>query len=418
MRAVRRRGHDWRASDRRACDGRIQDGRIQDGPAHRGRSTGAYRSVPAEQILGQRGREVVKQNYKSALHEMAETTPTDYWNDSCSIEELTYGIEHGAVGATSNPVIVYQVLQKEMPLWTDRIKRIIADNPGATEDEVAWIVIEQMALGAAKLLKPVYDAHGGLKGRLSIQTDPKLYRNTDRIVDQAVHFATVAENVHVKIPATKAGIAAIEEVTAQGVNVNATVSFSVAQSIAVAEAVDRGLARREKAGADTSTMAPVCTIMVGRVDDWLKVVADKDNIITDPENLEWAGVAVMKNAYRIYRDRGYRTRLLAAAYRNHYQWSQLIGGDVVLTIPYKWAKRFNGSGMVVESRMEQEVDPARITALKEKFVDFNRMYEPDGMRLEDFDTLGATVRTLRQFNAGYADLVALIREFMLPNPDV
>ncbi|MFW5729443.1 MAG: transaldolase family protein, partial [Spirochaetota bacterium] len=303
--------------------------------------------MPAEQILGQRGREVVKQNYKSALHEMAETTPTDYWNDSCSIEELTYGIEHGAVGATSNPVIVYQVLQKEMPLWTDRIKRIIADNPGATEDEVAWIVIEQMALGAAKLLKPVYDAHGGLKGRLSIQTDPKLYRNTDRIVDQAVHFATVAENVHVKIPATKAGIAAIEEATAQGVNVNATVSFSVAQSIAVAEAVGRGLARREKAGADTSTMAPVCTIMVGRVDDWLKVVADKDNIITDPENLEWAGVAVLKNAYRIYRDRGYRTRLLAAAYRNHYQWSQLIGGDVVLTIPYKWAKRFNGSGMVV-----------------------------------------------------------------------
>ena len=365
-----------------------------------------------------RGRRMAKQEFKSPLHEMAETTPTDYWNDSCSIEELIYGIEHGAVGATSNPVIVYQVLQKEMPHWTDRIRRIIAENPTATEDEIAWIVIEQMAVGAAKLLKPVYDAHGGLKGRLSIQTNPKFYRNTERIVEQAVHFAGLAENVHVKIPATKAGIAAMEEVTAQGVNVNATVSFSVAQSLGVAEAVARGLARREKAGEDTSTMAPVCTIMVGRVDDWLKVVANKDNIITDPDNLEWAGVAVMKNAYRIYQEKGYRTRLLAAAYRNHYQWSQFIGGDVVLTMPYKWAKRFNGSGMLVEPRMERDVDPARIAALKDKFVDFNKMYEPDGMKVEDFDTLGATVRTLRQFNTGYADLVALIRDFMLPNPDV
>jgi transaldolase len=56
-------------------------------------------------------------------------------------------------------------------------------------------------------------------------------------------------------------------------------------------------------------------------------------IITDPGYLEWAGVAVMKHAYALYRERGYRTRLLAAAYRNHLHWSQFIGGDVVLTIP-------------------------------------------------------------------------------------
>jgi len=60
--------------------------------------------------------------------------------------------------------------------------------------------------------------------------------------------------------------------------------------------VERGLKRREKEGKDISTMGPVCTIMVGRLDDWMKTVADKQNISADPGVFEWAGVAVMKKA--------------------------------------------------------------------------------------------------------------------------
>jgi transaldolase len=68
--------------------------------------------------------------------------------------------------------------------------------------------------------------------------------------------------------------------------VNATVSFTVPQAIAVAEAVERGIDRRKKEGKDISTMSPVCTIMVGRMDDWLKVIAAKKNIVTNPGYLE------------------------------------------------------------------------------------------------------------------------------------
>ena len=107
---------------------------------------------------------------------------------------------------------------------------------------------------------------------------------------------------------TKAGIAAIEEVTARGVSINATVSFSVAQTIAVAEAVERGLARRKAEGKSIEDMTPVCTIMVGRVDDWMRVVAERDGITGDPGATNWAGVAVMKKAYGIFLKRGFRTR--------------------------------------------------------------------------------------------------------------
>ena len=71
----------------------------------------------------------LRTDVKSPLHETVSTTATDYWNDSCSIEELTYAIEHGAVGATSNPTIVGEVLKKEMHLWRDRIGEIVAEHP-------------------------------------------------------------------------------------------------------------------------------------------------------------------------------------------------------------------------------------------------------------------------------------------------
>lgn len=360
-----------------------------------------------------------ERGYKSPLHQMVSTSETVLWNDSCSIEELKYAIENGAAGATCNPVIVGNVLKKEMHLWKDRIVQLIEEMPRATEDEITWKLIEEMSVKGAELLKPVFDHERGKNGRLSIQTDPKYYRNADTIVKQGIHFSRLAPNMIVKIPVTKAGIEAIEEATYQWVSINATVCFTVPQCLAVAEAVERGLKRREKEGKDISSMGSVCTIMVGRLDDWLKVVADRENIITNPGYLEWAGVAVMKKTYRIYKERGYRLRLLSAAFRNHMHWSEFIGGDVVISPPHQWQKRFNASDVEVVNRMEDHpVDPQIIDELLKKFTDFRRAYEENGMTVEEFDNYGPNRRTLRQFIAGYQDLASVIRDFMMPNPDV
>lgn len=357
-------------------------------------------------------------NYKSSLHKMVCTTQTALWNDSCSIEELNYSIDNGAVGATCNPVIVGNVLKKEMHLWKDRIEKIIEEMPKATEDDIAWKLIEEMSVKGAELLRPIFDRENGKNGRLSIQTDPKYYRDSQAILKQAVRFHNLAPNMIVKIPANKAGIEAIEKATYQGVSINATVSFTVPQSLAVAEAVERGLKLREKDGKDISQMGPVCTIMVGRLDDWLKVIANRDNIITNPEYFEWAGVAAMKKAYKIYRERGYRLRLLSAAFRNHMHWSEFIGGDVVISPPYKWQKRYNASDIEVIDRMDKPVYQKIIDELSGKFKDFRKAYEEDGMTIDDFDDYGPTKRTLRQFIVAYEDLAGVIRDFMIPNPDI
>lgn len=351
--------------------------------------------------------------YKSPLHKTVMTTATEFWNDSSAVDELEYAIEHGAVGATTNPVIVVDVLKKEMPRWKDHIASIIASMPTATEDEIAWKLIEDMAAQSSKLLLPAFEKAKGKKGRLSIQTNAKFYRNAKAMADQAEHFATLAPNMQVKMPVTKAGVEAVEESTYRGVSVNATVSFTVPQALAVAEAVERGLKRREAEGKDTSTMSPVCTMMVGRLDDYLKVVVDKENISIDPGYLEWAGVAAFKHAYKIYQEKGYRCRLLSAAYRNHMQWTEFVGGDVVLTIPSKWQKRFNASGIDPQPRMDVPVDEKVVEALM-RIGEFRRAYRADGMQPAEFDMYGATRRTLTQFLAGYAELVSIIRGIMIP----
>lgn len=359
------------------------------------------------------------QEHESKLHLMTRTTPTVLWNDSCSLKELRASIEgNGAAGATCNPSIVLNVVKKEIQSSREAICRYIAEMPSASERDIAWRLVEDMSIAAASLLLPPYTAGQGRDGRLSIQTDPALFRDPAALVAQAIHFHSLAPNMIVKIPATSAGILAMEEATYHGVSINATVSFTVPQAIAVAEAVERGLARRQKEGLDSSRMGPVCTIMVGRLDDWLRVVAEKENLIANPEVFDWAGVAVMKKAYALYRERGYRLRLLSAAFRNHRHWSELIGGDIVISPPYEWQVRYNASDVDVRSRIGEPVRGAIVEELERKFADFRRAWDEKGMPPEDFDSFGPTRRTLRQFSQAVDGLVAVVRDLLIPNPDV
>src|SRR5579864_2516922 len=175
--------------------------------------------------------------YKSPLHQMTQTTPTCLWNDSADLDELRYAIDNGAVGATCNPVIAVTVLKKEIDHWRARTVELMREMPYATEDQIGWELVEEMSIRAARLLEPAFAEHRGRNGRLSIQTDPRFYRDTTAILDNAMRFNALAENMIVKIPATKAGIKAIEEATYRGVSINATVCFTLPQCIAVGESV-------------------------------------------------------------------------------------------------------------------------------------------------------------------------------------
>ena len=349
------------------------------------------------------------------LLEASRTTPTALWNDSADPDELRQSISFGGVGATCNPTIAYTCINQKKDRWLPRIGELAEEMPEATESEIGWQVVRELSIEAAALLEPIFEEHKGRNGRLSMQTDPRLARSAKALADQPEDFSSLAKNIIVKIPATSVGVRAIEDATYRGVSVNVTVSFSVPQAVATGEAIERGLKRREAEGKDVSTMGPVVTLMVGRLDDWIKIVAKRDSLFLDPGHLEWAGVAAFKRAYQEFQSRGLRARVLSAAFRNVMHWSELVGGDVVISPPFKWQKLINDSGYKVEPRMDVPVAP-EIMATLESIPEFVRAYEPDGMSSEEFDTYGATVRTLRGFLQADADLDALVRDVIMPQP--
>ncbi|WP_283704471.1 transaldolase family protein [Clostridium perfringens] len=347
------------------------------------------------------------------LLEVTQTfNETEFWNDSCSYDELKEAIKNGASGATTNPVIVLNVLKKELPKWDETIKEIVAENPTATEDEIAWMVIKLLGENAGSLLYPQFKESNGQRGRISFQTNAKFYKNKEKMVAHALELSKVIENSQIKIPASKAGIEAFEELTYLGVSINATVSFTCPQAIAVAEAVERGLNRRVKEGLPIDHIHPVCTIMVGRLDDYLKAYVQDNNIDINPEFLDLAGVLICKNAYKLYKKRGYRTKLLVAAFRNNYHFTEFIGGDIVLTITTKYQNIFNELDIEVANYMDKDLSPDILEELL-RLEEFRKAYYEDGLKPEEFEHYGAFLRTMNQFLNGYDDLVKIIRSYIV-----
>ena len=332
-----------------------------------------------------------------------------WWNDSCHPEELADAVAHGAVGATSNPVIVGNVVKSEPQRWLPEVDALVADNPTDTEVEIAWKLIAKIGRIAAGILKPVHKRMDGAAGYLSLQVNPTLYPDAKRMVEHGVSLRSVADNVAIKIPCTAAGLTAVEELTRRGVPVNVTVSFSVPQAIAAAEAIERGM----RDARDPDSIHPYVTVMRGRIDDHLKRVRDAEGIDIDPEALEWAGIAVFKRAAEVFEEAGYRSTVLGAAFRNIMQWSATIGPNVLQTIPYENWKEFDAAEVDVGPSLHEPVDASHLEALRMNFEDFRRAYEPDGMTPDEFAGYGPSIHTLNQFIDGYYELLAIVRGRML-----
>ena len=128
---------------------------------------------------------------------------------------------------------------------------------------------------------------------------------------------------------------------------------------------------------------------------------------------------MFKRAYGIYQERGYRTRLLAAAYRHRLHWTELVGGDIVLTMPHAWQVRFNDSGIDPEPRIDVPVDPAIVDDLLRRIPDFRARLR--ARRPRDRRVRVATAHPpgpCAASSASYHDLQGMIRDIVLPNPDV
>ncbi|MDH5218640.1 MAG: transaldolase, partial [Gammaproteobacteria bacterium] len=171
-------------------------------------------------------------------------------------------------GITSNPAIFEKAINGSSD-YDDTLARLAMDQPDLSGREYFYQLAIEDIKGAADLLLPVYEKTKALDGYVSIEVSPDLAYNADATIKEARElFARIGRpNVMIKVPATKEGVVAVEQLIADGININATLLFSAERYVEIAQAYIRGLEQRQQKGHAIDKIASVASFFVSRVDN-------------------------------------------------------------------------------------------------------------------------------------------------------
>lgn len=303
------------------------------------------------------------------------------WLDNIQRSWITDGtlsrwVNRGIRGVTSNPTILQKAIESS-DSYDDQFSELVKN--GVSIEDAYWALVIDDIRAALKVLRPVYDASDGLDGYVSIEVHPRLASDTAGTIDSARNlFTTIDEpNLYVKIPATAAGVPAIQQMVAEGRKVNITLLFSLERYEAVIEAYLAGLEQRD---GDLSDAISVASFFVSRVD------TETDRRLTEigsQEALDLRGKAAIANAqlaFELFEERfsGPRWEALAKrgarvqrplwaststknpAYPDTLYIDSLIGPNTVNTIPEATIEAFEDHGTVARTVDSGISDPREV----------------------------------------------------------
>lgn len=282
-------------------------------------------------------------------------------------------IHLGIGGVTSNPTIFQQALTASA-IYDEAIRDMLQKDPNIEVESIYEQLTVHDIQMAADRLHLTYTQSAGLDGYVSLEVSPHLAYDTEGALQAARHLwqAVNRPNLMIKVPATLAGLPVMEQLIAEGINVNATLLFSVERYEAVARAYLQGLARCP----DPGHIASVASFFVSRIDSKLDPVLEN---LGNPEALALRGriaIAQARLAYQCYKEvmqyslarmpgkhRPQRLLWASTGVKNpHYSdvlyIDNLIGPDTVTTVPQDTLDAFTYHG-TIRSSLEDEIDPAR-----------------------------------------------------------
>jgi transaldolase len=331
--------------------------------------------------------------------------------------------EYSVVGATSNPSI-FEKAMGSGNAYDEQIHELIDQNPGQPADVEAmfWTLAEQDIRDACDVFRPVWDGGSGRDGYVSLEVDPRLAYDTLQTFREAmrIHESVERANLMVKIPATKPGLAAIEDVVSKGRSINVTLIFSLRRYAEVAESYIRGIERLVAEGGDPRTVASVASFFVSRID----TEADRRlEEVGAPKELQGKlAIANAKLAYAHYLDAfsGPRWDYLAGkgatpqrvlwastsvknpAYPDTLYVEELIGPDTVNTMPEETIMAYQDHGKP-QPRLGRDLDDAKslLEKLARAGVDYDDVtdtLEREGVEkfAEAFEQLMQSLREKQQ----------------------
>jgi transaldolase len=356
----------------------------------------------------------------SRLHRLAEHGQS-VWIDFLSRDMIRNGElerrmrDDAVVGVTSNPTIFQKAISSGAA-YDEQLREVLEEERDPKEIFLRLAIKD--VEDALDLLRPVWDEGSGQDGYVSLEVDPNLASDTAGTIEEAqrLHETIDRPNLFVKIPATKAGLPAIEEMIARGRSINVTLIFSLERYAEVAEAYIRGLERLVEAGGDPGKVASVASFFVSRVDT--ETDRRLDELGGHDELKGKLAIANAKLAYQGYREifAGDRWEVLSSrgattqrclwaststknpAYRDVMYVEELIGPKTVNTMPEETIEAFQDHGEVAPT-LEQGIDEAE------------RLFEQIRQAGVDYDDVTDTLERegVQKFADSFAELLEGIR---------
>jgi len=300
-------------------------------------------------------------------------------------------LANGALGVTTNPILTYKTVQAHPDYWKPMFDGL---SDSLAPEERAEAILKAVATDAAKRVEPIYERTGAKHGYALGQLNPSDAGDAAAMLRMAKRVQGWAANVSVKLPTTRAGLIVIEEMSAAGLPVCATINLSVSQAVAVGESYRRGVARAMINGVKPKPCFAVQ--QVGRLDDYIRDVAKDSGEGVSESDVIWAGIAVAKRSYAIFKEMGYEAVIMPAGLRGVHHMTELAGADMTFSLHPRIQKMLLDAEPSREEGIQRQVGGGIINRLM-KLPEFVRAYEPDALKPDEFITYGATQKILSQF---------------------
>lgn len=344
----------------------------------------------------------MKKNY---FERVKDLTPTKFWVNNVTREEAQLGIDAGATGCTQNPSYTWKMIshptegEYAMKLLRESLKESDDDN------EVESILQRKLVKGISDIFMPLWEKSHGKYGYVSIQGDPIHEDDPQVILDEARKNREMNPNIMIKIPATKAGLEAMEVLIAEGTPINGTEVMTLQQTIDLCEIYKR-------VSEKTGKKPPVYySLITGIYNEWLRKDVAAKNIDINPDVLYQAGMVVAKKVYNLTHDRGYELGFIGGGVRTLDDFYQMVGGDVNITMNWKGScDKLIEADAVVESRLFNPAQEMVIDELNAKLPQFRQAYWENGLSVDEYEEFGAVEYFRDMFVSAWNNVLKVVAE--------
>ena len=324
-------------------------------------------------------------------------------------------------GATTNLPSALEVVRSDRGFWREWAIEQKRRDPKLDARQVLWAMYLEIVKRGAERLLGIYHRSGFRWGHLAAEVDLRSHDRPERMKEQALQIAALASNIIVTVPATEEGIGVINFLTSQGIGTNASLCSTLAQIVAVAEAVLDGLARAKRNMADLSSWRSVISLTMRRCEEIGAVEsrADQKGAGLTETKKRWFSIAILKKAIGLLMEQGSPSKLLMAemgtgpiigGMTRLWHFEKTAGADIVYACPGGYIRAVDQLGEALQFLPDawRKPVPERVLDGLKKLEYFARVYDPDGLAPAEFSSHPAVVASL----AAHSEATEAIQRFV------